>query len=164
MVLNSSFFLKKIFLACRQCCIVFSFSFYLQYKLQFGFDFSDTLISNRSTFVVTGLYILHCWLSTLQCCISCHVLERKGIQSLQRKSTHELSFWCPVRSVIITKINRKLVNDTNQTPAGDHMVCLSDIASSSGPRCQQLCTIMPWICSLVCSCMKWMVQRGLPTN
>jgi len=45
---------------------------------------------------------------------------------LLKKSTHELSFWWPVRSVfIITKINRKPVSETNQTPAGDHMVaCL----------------------------------------
>jgi hypothetical protein len=101
--------------------------------------FSYTLISNMSTFLFTGFFILLCWLSMLQCWRSCHILNRKGSQSLQRKSTHELSFWWPVRSVfIISKRNRKPVNDTNQIPAVDHMVGLSDIASSRGPRCWQL--------------------------
>lgn len=110
----------------------------LQYKLQRCVR-SYTLISNMSTFLFTGFFILLCWLSMLQCWRSCHVLNRKGSQSLQRKSTHEQSFWWPVRSVfIITKRNRKLVNNTNQIPVVGHMVGLFDIASSRGPFAVQV--------------------------
>ena len=114
-VLRSLFFSLTSNINCFLFCFHFSYtstSFFSNATMHFSY----TSTSNRGKFLVTGFYILLCQLSMPRCCRSCHVLNRKGCQSLLKKSTHELSFWWPVRSVfIITKRNQKPISETNQT-------------------------------------------------